>query len=527
MSNSRFGKSVLIVDYKLDELSRLRDIVSGLGFEQVEAAASVNMAVSYLREMEFDIVLVAYDMGKAEKNGLQVVQEVFAERLRLFQTRFLLIIDSVSSSLLVGSLESAPDAYITRPYDRAKIQNLLEKLQRVKKAVYRVEESMDNGKWSDALEYCARLIDVYPGLRIYLERLQGVCLLESKRYQEAEVLFGQLVAARKQVWAQVGQGMSFYFLGRHRDAIEVLQQVVDQQHISVEAFSWLARSLHVCGDLSQSIILMRKAVMLQPSVPQLQSEMGNLAACAQEWALAIDAFRAVLKYSRYSVFQSPDHYFSLVRCLIAEFQVKKEKQEELELEAIRAMEDVMRDFSGDISVQFRAHLITAELRKVLGNTELEEAELLQAIELFSQLTVSEQWRWMDWIVDATEDNPIADKVKLIRSQLLQADVVPSWVTFMKSGLQKYKKGNLVSAAALFRQAEAAGAESVAIVLNLAQVEIELKSQDNNELSLQHWVSCLLRLNQLNFGAFSAKQHKRFKTLLQRYSDLQMKVEAAD
>jgi hypothetical protein len=207
--------------------------------------------------------------------------------------------------------------------------------------------------------------------------------------------------------------------------------------------------------------------------------------------------------------------------------VKKEKQEELELEAIRAMEDVRRDYSGDISVQFRAHLITAELRKVLGNTELEEAELLQAIELFSQLTVSEQWRWMDWIVDATEDNPIADKVKLIRSQLLQADVVPSWVTFMKSGLQKYKKGNLVSAAALFRQAEAAGAESVAIVLNLAQVEIELKSQDNNELSLQHWVSCLLRLNQLNFGAFSAKQHKRFKTLLQRYSDLQMKVEAAD
>lgn len=525
MSNSRFGKSVLIVDYKLDELSGLRDIVSGLGFEQVEGAASVNMAVSYLREQAFDIVLVAYDMGKAEKNGLQLVQEAFAERLRLFQTRFLLIIDSTSSSLLVGSLESAPDAYITRPYDRAKIQNLLEKLQRVKKVVYRVEEAMDKEEWGMALDYCARLIDVYPGIRVYLERLQGVCLLESKRYQDAEKLFSQLVVSRKQVWAQVGQGMSFYFLGRHTDAIKILQQVVDQQHISVEAFSWLARSMQVCGDVSQSITLMRKAVMLQPTVPQLQSEMGNLAAYAEEWPLAIEAFRAVLKYSRYSVFQHPDHYFSLVRCLIAQYQVKADKKEELELEGIRAMEDVSRDFSDDMSVQFRAHLVLAELRKVLGNEELEEAEIRQAMELFKQMSIADQWRWLDWVVDATDGMSFSDEVRLIRAQLLQAKETPAWVTFMKAGLQKYKNKDLAGANGLFRQADKEREGSVALVLNLTQVTLEIKPKAGSDLSLQDWVDCLLRLNQLNFGAFSIKQHKRFKVLLQRYSEIQMRIEA--
>jgi tetratricopeptide (TPR) repeat protein len=527
MSKSRFGTSVLIVDYKLDELSRLRDIVSGLGFEHVEAAASVNMAVSYLREMTFDIVFVAYDMGKTEKNGLQVVQEALAEKLRLFQTRFILIIDAASSSLLVGSLESAPDAYVARPYDRAKIQNLLEKLQRVKKAVYSVEEAMDGGKWDRALELNVRLIDVYPGLKVYLERLQGVCLLELGRYQEAEALFSQLVASRKQVWAQVGQGMSCYFLGRHQDVIKILQQVVDQQHISVEAFSWLARSMHVCGDLSQSIVLMRKAVMLQPAVPQLQSEMGNLAVCAQEWTLAVGAFRAALKYSRYSVFQNPDHYFSLVRCLIVEHQAKKGSQEDLELEAMRAMEDVVRDSSDDISVQFRAHIVISELRKTLGNNELAEAELLQAIELFSQLSISDQWRWLDWVVDAGDSGPMTERVRLLRSRLLQAEGAPAWVAFMKEGLQKYKKRDLSSAAALFRQADAAGAESVTLILNLAQVEIELKAKANTDQLLHHWATCLLRMDQLNFGAFSMKQHNRFKALFQRYSDIQIKMESID
>lgn len=517
MPNSRFGKSVLIIDYKLEELSRLRGIVSDLGFEQVEAASSVNMAVSYLREQAFDVVFVAYDLGKAEKNGLQVIQESFAEKLRLFQTLFLLIIDSSSASLLVGSLDSAPDAYISRPYDKAKIQNLLEKLQRVKKAVFRVEESMDNAQWGRALEYCARLIEIYPGLKVYLERLQGICLLESGCYQEAEVLFGRLVSSRKQVWAQVGQGIAFYYLGRHKEAIRVLQQVVDQQHISVEAFSWLARSLHVSGDLTQSIVLMRKAVLLQPSVPQLQSEMGDLAASAEDWPLAIDAFRAVLKYSRYSVFQEPDHYFSLVRCLIAQYQVKSSNKEELELEAIRVMESVIRDFVGDMTVKFRAHLVLAELRDALGFEVMADAELRHAVGLYEQFPAEDQWRWKDWVTDAAEGKPSMELVNTVKAKLLQEVCSEQWVELMRAGLQHYKKGDLESATDLFFQADSADAACVSVVLNLAQVTIERKFLAENNVSLQQWVACLACLNRLHFGALSLKQQKRYKTLMQRYS----------
>ncbi len=517
MSNSRFGKSVLIVDNKLEELSKLRGIVSGLGFEQVEAASSVNMAVSYLREQVFDVVLVAYDLGKAEKNGLQLVQEAFAEKLRLFQTLFLLIIDSTSSTLLVGSLESAPDAYISRPYDRAKIQNLLDKLQRVKKAVSRVEESMDSADWGRAIEYCVRLIDIYPGLKVYLERLQGICLLQSGQYQDAELLFSRLVSARKQVWAQVGLGVTFYHTGRHKEAIKVLQQVVDQQHISVEAFTWLARSIHISGDVTQAVVLMRKAVLLQPSVPQLQSEMGNLAASSEDWPLAIDAFRAVLLYSRYTVFQEPDHYFSLVRCLIAQYQIKNSNKEELQLESIRVMESVVRDFVGDITVKFRAHLVLAELRRVLGAEAMAAAELKQAVSLYEQLSAEDQWRWMDWVVDATDGEAGIESVKLVKAKLFQEANAASWVELMRAALQYYKKGDLIRAADLFFQADNADAGCVSVVLNLAQVVIELKSTAENNVSIQQWVGCLACLNRLHFGALSLKQQKRYKTLLQRYT----------
>ena len=103
MTTSRFGQSVLIVDCKLDEMSRLRDIVTGLAFTNIDVASSANMGVSDLREQQYDLVLIAYDLGKNEKNGLQVIQEAFAEKLHLFQTLFLLIIDPDASTLLVGS----------------------------------------------------------------------------------------------------------------------------------------------------------------------------------------------------------------------------------------------------------------------------------------------------------------------------------------------------------------------------------------------------------------------------------------
>ena len=356
MSNSRFGKSVLIVEQKLEELTRLRDIVSSLGFERAEAASSVNMAVSFLRENSFDLVLVAYSLGSDEKNGLQLIQESFNEGLGLFQTLFMLVVEPEASSLLVGSLESAPDAYISKPFDRAKIQSRLEKLLRVKKVVYRVEEAMDAQQWESAIQYCDKIADVYPGLKVYLGRLKGICLLESRQYKEAQLLFGELVTVRNQVWAQVGLGMSHHFLGQHKEAVHVLQQVIDQQHISVEAFSWLARSLQALGEDSEAVMSMRKAVMLQATVPQLQADLGHLAASADEWNLAVDAFRATLKYSRYTVFQNPDHYFSFVRALIERYLIKKGPPEELELESIRVLEDAVRDSGDDTTVKFRSHV---------------------------------------------------------------------------------------------------------------------------------------------------------------------------
>lgn len=519
MSNSHLGKSVLIVDHKLEELSRLRDIVSSLGFEDIGAASSVNMAMSYLRESQFDVVLVAYDLGANEKNGLQVIQESYAEKLNLFQTLFLLIVDKESSSLLVGSLESAPDAYLYRPYDRAKIQANLEKLLRVKKAVLPMEEAMDRGEWKKATLFGAKLIHLYPGLKVYLERLQGICFIESGSYDAAEMLFSDIVEQRQQVWAQVGLGMSYYYLSRYKEAADTLQSVIDQQHISVEAFLWFARSVQAGGENDQAIVLMRKAIMLQPTVPQLRSELGNMAAVSEDWDVAIDSFKEYVKFARHTVFQEADHYYALAKAMLKSHQKKSADVAELEMGILKIMESVIRDFGEEGVIKLRAHVTLYEIRSGLGNSTLAESELQLAVEEYKKLSTEEQTRWIDWMVDSSEDTRFYDDFYLHKNKLLQGKDKKPWVASMVKGLLHFKKREFTESFNSFRASLEQGGSSGTLALNLVQAGIEARKSGDENFTVVDWGQCLNCLQKLNYGGLSEKQFQRLIKLLQRYSEI--------
>ena len=57
--------------------------------------------------------------------------------------------------------------------------------------------------------------------------------------------------------------------------------------------------------------------MLQPTVAILQGDLGNQAAMNGDLGLALDSFRAAVRYARYTAFQHPDYYFGLVRLLMS------------------------------------------------------------------------------------------------------------------------------------------------------------------------------------------------------------------
>ncbi|EAR60266.1 tetratricopeptide repeat protein [Neptuniibacter caesariensis] len=505
------GKSALIVDSKLEDLGALRQILSRIGVGDVQVASSVNMALTLMREIKFDLCFAAYEMGKDEKNGLQLLQEANAEELIPEQSTYFLIVDPESSELLFGSLENSPDTYISKPFDSGKIRNRIEKQLRIKETIRPIEQLLDEQHYEEVLERGRDLIKNYPGLAIFLQRINGIALLRMKRFTQAKELFVNLTEKRDLPWAEVGRGIAHFNLGEYMEALRCLNRVVDQQHVCVEAYTWLARIYRVKGELSRAVTLMRKAVMIQPTVPALQSELADLACQTGEWDIAKGAYQQAIRYARYSSFQTPSHYYGLVRSLI---MANKNKLSEIEPEVVRVLEDAVLDHPEDEEVMFRAKLINCDLYRQDNSSERLNTMMQQTWNFFLRMNVDNQSKWLDVMVDAVHGVELEEEVQRKRKELGRHMMEQGWGKANYVAMTSFRKGDLDRAFMMFGRANELLPEHVGIALNLVQAGVEKAKRGQNAL----WILLSVRdvLSGISFGALPEKQQQRYTTLSERY-----------
>ena len=185
-------KSVLIVVKKLEDLTSLRRLCAELGAADVHVASSANMALNMLRMQPFDLCILESFLGRDEKTGLQVVEEAILEGSKRATSAFVLLTPEDTRALANESLDYGADTFITRPLDLAKLQLRLEKLLKLKQAVYPVESLLDKDP-DKALAVLEAMLRKYPSLKLYLQRIQGRLLVAREDYDAARALFEQLL----------------------------------------------------------------------------------------------------------------------------------------------------------------------------------------------------------------------------------------------------------------------------------------------------------------------------------------------
>lgn len=512
-------KKVLIVDNRLEDLSELKDILERMGVAAVQLASSVNMGLALLREERYDICFVTFDLGKDQKNGLQLIQEATAEGCRQYSTVFILIVDPERSKLLFGSLDSAPDTYISKPFAEAKVRYRVEKILRIKSVLQPLESLLDSGDFQGALDMCMRLLQEYPGLNMYIQRIRGIILIELGLYAEAQHLFDALIAQRDLPWAQVGLGLAYCHMGEYKAAQRYLTRVIDDSHFCVEAYSWLARSFQAIGERGEAVSLLRKAIMLQSTVPQLHGVLGSLASQNKEWPLAIDAYRAAIKYARHSCFQSDDFYFGLVGALLSRVNGSGSADVvEAEQEAVRVLEDVVGAFPGEPLIQFKSRLMAATIYRTAGSVQRANLAAQNAFDLFCNLQLTEQAEWLDPMMEGMEGTEVEAEAQALRQQINRDMARLEWGKLNIQGMLCYRKKEYRKALGFFVRADGLLPNNPSVVLNLIQAALEQArspGMEQQELLLQ----CDNALYSINFGALSSRQQNRYLMLYEKCSGL--------
>ena len=344
-----------------------------------------------------------------------------------------------------------------------------------------------------------------------LQRITGIALIRMRRFSQAKALFLMLTEKRSLPWAEVGKGIAYFNLGEYSDALSSLNNVVNQQYICVEAYTWLARTHQIRGELELAVALMRKAVMLQPTVPSLQGELAELASQTEEWEIAKGAYQQAVRYARYSIFQSPKYYFGLVRALI---QANTQRLAEIEDDVIRILEDVVLDHPDNQEVMFRAKLINCDFFRMESDASRLQQMLQQTWNFYLRMDLDSQCKWLDVMVDTASDTGFDDEVKKRRKELTRKMIEMEWGKANYAAMTSFRSGDLDRAFQMFGRAHELLPSHTGIALNLVQAGIEKAKRGESAI----WILLSVRdvLSTVNFGALPTKQQQRYKVLFKRF-----------
>ncbi|WP_421862172.1 tetratricopeptide repeat protein [Motiliproteus sp.] len=509
-------KTVLIVAKRLESLASLRTLVQGQQAGLVQVASSANMALSLLRMQSFDLCLIEHGLGEGEKNGYQVIEESVREGLKRAVDCQILILPEGSTSVANDSLESFADSFFVKPVSPQLFDSRLEKLLKLKKAVRPAEELVDQGEDGKAIQMIEQMLRKMPSLGPYLTRLQSRLLIQQQDYDRARRLLQNAADERGMSWAYMGMGICHYHEGHFAEAMACFNQVLERSPESIEAFDWLSRLYRVIGRNEPAQKLLEKAVAVHPTVPVLQSDLGDVASENSSWDVAIGAFRESVKYARHSCYQKPNNYFGLARCL----QTKVSPQggshsSRAEQEAVRALEDVAYEYKDDRLIRFKSRLMTSETYKLSGDIKRANAAAQDAFVDFKKLDDSQQAEELDNLLEGLENTQlqtVAEEYKADFSRRVFTET--EWGRNNLQGISFYRKGKFEEAFDFFLKALETVPNSPSVLLNLVQTGYELV-QLQPQRATEILAVCNERLLNVSIGAMNSKQQDRFRALSDR------------
>ncbi|WP_207063847.1 tetratricopeptide repeat protein [Motiliproteus sp. SC1-56] len=512
-------KSVLIVVKRLEDLSALRRLMAELGSRDIHVASSANMALNMLRMQPFDLCVVESFLGTGEKSGLQVVEEAIREGLKPETGAFVLITPEDTKALPNDSLDYGADTFVTRPLDLEKLQLRLEKLLKLKQAVYPVESLIEQGDYEKALNAIDVMSRKYPSLKLYLQRLQGRLLVVTEAYDRAQELFERLLNDRKLLWAHMGLGIVAYRTGRYGEAAAHFNEILRVCPESIEAYDWLSKVYRGIGRNQDAQKLLEKAVQVLPTAPALQAGLGDVASENSNWAVAIDAFRCAVKFAKRSCHQTQTNYFGLARCL--QTRIAKHggaSSAEAEREAVRTLEDVVSEYRDDDLIRFKSRLMTSETYKRSGDIARANAAVKDAFAVFKRLDDSKQAEELDNLIEGVEGTVLQPEVDAYKSDFNKRVFTETeWGRYNLQGMGLYRKGRFGEAFDCFCQALESVPNSPSVLLNLVQTGYSLIQQEP-ERAQEVLAVCNDRLLRMSIGAMNTKQQERYRALSGRRAE---------
>jgi tetratricopeptide (TPR) repeat protein len=294
-------RSFLIVDHNSVASEQLTEILTGLGYRNIELATNANEAWEMLKLRHYDGVIAEMEMP--DMSGLALLKIVRGDE-RFFKIPFFLAHAAFTNVKVLMAGKEGVTGLLVKPFSLKCVREKLEEMTDqpeapvISEARCRLEEGlalMKENEHEKALAVFEKLVSEGESAEIYYNI--GYIKTSQKKYGEALAAF-QKATELDRLFAKAYEAMGriYHMLGRPNDAErflqkaadihlskenmadaeEVLNEILEIRPDTINVYNSLGVLYRKKGNFTEALKTYEKALRVHPNQPQIYYNMGRI-----------------------------------------------------------------------------------------------------------------------------------------------------------------------------------------------------------------------------------------------------------
>ncbi|MBU2968988.1 tetratricopeptide repeat protein [Pseudoalteromonas sp. C2R02] len=500
-------KKVLIVDDQRSFQTLLKGMLFGLGARNIHFADTGESAIQQCMEVKFDLLFIDYNLGLG-KNGRQLLEELRAKDCLVVDAIYMIVSGETTRPMVLGAVEAEPDDYLIKPFSQGVLKKRIDKVHSRKLTLKPALVALSKNDNDSAIEEVKKIIEQNNRYRQYCSKLLSNLHIEQKNFNEAEKILVNELSNKRVPWALTSLASILYQQDLFDDALELCDEVLEQNRFRVEAHDIKAKCLLAQGQKKQALKAIKKSSSISPYSFSRQYLLADIARQNHAYNSLVNACQSLLSMSKKSIHQSIEHQLNYIRSLLDAAQNtdnapdKEHYLKETKL-AIQQAKNEKKLFEKTSFSSFET-LCQARINAVQGNflnakkdlanlqLKLEENNENLSFDLYPEsiltlMQIGEFEAATEQQASLSEQNSNTAFVDgMLKDQAAKSEEnVSLFEEHNKKGIGEYKKGNFSLAIESFEKALEYAAVNTGSALNLIQALLQVLQHSNNDQQQIH------------------------------------------
>ncbi len=376
-----YNKNILIIDGVRQSREILKQFAQSINALRIDTSQHAPDIINKCENIEYDIILLGYDLGEDRKNGQQILEELRVKNVISRHCTVLMITAEISQAMVLAALEHKPDDYLTKPYTLGIISSRLEKCLIKKKAMAPIYIAMDECDYAKVITLCNKMVRKNS---LYKHECLGIIsrqYYELKQYDLAKKIYLAYESEENCQWAIIGLSKIAIINKDYELAKSYLERLINDYPHYLSSYDWLANTYQLLENPFEVEITLEKAINVSPRSVMRLKRYADQCLTNKNYESATTAYSNTHDLAYHSIHRKPENTINFAEALLEyadQLSVYQIKQ--LNIKAFSALKKMTHDFKLP-ELKVLSLLLSSRLHhKVkdfsLSTTALNEAERL-------------------------------------------------------------------------------------------------------------------------------------------------------